>query len=564
MPTLQFKGKTAVETYHYTVPHHTFEFDPKLSVLGKGEKPSLDGNLIIEGDNLLALKALLPTHAGRIKCIYIDPPYNTGNEGWVYNDNLTQPQFKEWLGQVVGKEEEDACRHDKWCCMMYPRLQLLEQLLHEQGAIFVSIDENELVNLRLLMDEIFGPNNFVGLLIWRKKEGGGQTDEYFVTEHEYIAVYAKSKESFAWRDETIPRPEDEFPEKDARGRFRSVRLAKWGSGARKQDRPTMHFPLLAPDGKKILPKAPDGSEGRWRVGKGTMSAIISEDRLAWKKERSEWIVFEKVYLTEETAVKTLKARSILYDLASSGDGTNELTELFGRKDVFENPKPVDLVRFLIKRASPNDALILDSCAGSGTAAHAVLELNGAGGGNRKFILVQQPYDTKENEAENFNICYKITAERVRRVINGYSYKTQSGKEEKVAGTGGSFTYARLSAKPLFGEYRDFGENPPPYEEVARYVFYTETSRLWNPKGMDKKSGRIGEHNGASYFLLYSPNQKADWAIDAEFLKNTAAEDPNDRLVVYAEKIWLHRAALREWEAANGKALRTMIVPFNLL
>ncbi|MCI0364727.1 MAG: hypothetical protein L0219_12670 [Phycisphaerales bacterium] len=119
---LQFKGKTAVENYHHTVAHHRLEFDAKLSLLPKGEKPSLDGNLIIEGDNLLALKALLPTHAGKVKCIYIDPPYNTGNEGWVYNDNLTQPQFKEWIGQTVGNEGEDACRHDKWCCMMYPRL----------------------------------------------------------------------------------------------------------------------------------------------------------------------------------------------------------------------------------------------------------------------------------------------------------------------------------------------------------------------------------------------------------------------------------------------------------
>ncbi len=119
MPTLHFKGKSVIETYHHTVPHHRLEFDAKLSLLPKGEKPSLEGNLIIEGDNLLALKALLPTHSGRVKCIYIDPPYNTGNEGWVYNDNLTQPQFKEWIGATVGKEGEDATRHDKWCCMMY-------------------------------------------------------------------------------------------------------------------------------------------------------------------------------------------------------------------------------------------------------------------------------------------------------------------------------------------------------------------------------------------------------------------------------------------------------------
>jgi len=135
MPFLQFKGKTAVETYHYTVPHHTLGFDPAASVLEAGQTPSLDGNVIIEGDNLRALKALLPTHAGRVKCVYIDPPYNTGNEGWVYNDNLTQPQFKEWIGQVVGKEGEDACRHDKWCCMMYPRLMLLRELMCDDGVI---------------------------------------------------------------------------------------------------------------------------------------------------------------------------------------------------------------------------------------------------------------------------------------------------------------------------------------------------------------------------------------------------------------------------------------------
>ena len=148
MPTLNFKGKTAVENFHHTVPHHVLDIDRKLSL---SKKPSLDDNLIIEGDNLLALKSLLPTHAGRIKCIYIDPPYNTGNEGWVYNDNLTQPQFKEWIGRTVGKEGEDATRHDKWCCMMYPRLQVLRELLADDGIIFVSVDDNELPRLLVLV-----------------------------------------------------------------------------------------------------------------------------------------------------------------------------------------------------------------------------------------------------------------------------------------------------------------------------------------------------------------------------------------------------------------------------
>jgi adenine-specific DNA-methyltransferase len=170
MPVLSFKGKTAVENYHWTVPHHILDFDAKLSVLPKGQKPSLDGNLIIEGDNLLALKALLPTHAGKVKCIYIDPPYNTGDEGWVFNDNLSQPQFKEWIGQVVGKEGEDFTRHDKWCCMMYPRLQLLKEMLREgDGVILVSIDDIEVHYLRMLMDEVFGPENFLEMIVWQKK-----------------------------------------------------------------------------------------------------------------------------------------------------------------------------------------------------------------------------------------------------------------------------------------------------------------------------------------------------------------------------------------------------------
>ena len=196
VPIIQFKGKTAIESYHRVVPHHTLEIDAKLSL---AKTPSLDGNLIIEGDNLLALKSLLPTHAGKIKCIYIDPPYNTGNEGWIYNDNLTQPQFKEWIGQAVGKEGEDACRHDKWCCMMYPRLQLLKELLRDDGAIFVSIDDNEVHHLRMLMDEVFGEENFVATVIWEKVYSPKSSAKYFSENHDFVVMYAKSKRRLGTR-----------------------------------------------------------------------------------------------------------------------------------------------------------------------------------------------------------------------------------------------------------------------------------------------------------------------------------------------------------------------------
>ena len=250
MPIIQFKGKTAIENYHRVVPHHTLEIDSTLSL---ARKPGLDGNLIIEGDNLLALKSLLPTHAGRIKCVYIDPPYNTGNEGWVYNDNLTQPQFKEWIGQVVGKEGEDATRHDKWCCMIYPRLQLLKELLRDDGAIFVSIDDNEVHHLRMLMDEIFGEENFIGLIVWKSRNFSDTRPLTGLSvDHEYVAVYRKSaavKLSGKRRDES----KYANPDSDPRGPWTSCSLL--GKATAKQ-RPNLHYSFINPETDEIFRPEP--------------------------------------------------------------------------------------------------------------------------------------------------------------------------------------------------------------------------------------------------------------------------------------------------------------------
>jgi adenine-specific DNA-methyltransferase len=200
MPTLEFKGKQFVYSHHHSVPFRELSVDKEKSL---SNKPSLDDNLIINGDNLHALKALMPQYAGKIKCIYIDPPYNTGNEGWCYNDNVNSLLMKEWIAKNANPvDKEDLQRHDKWLCMMYPRLKLLHELLADDGVIFVSIDDNEVHHLRAIMDEIWGEENFVGKFIWRKKEGGGQTDKYFVTEDETILLYQKSSE-FIWMDEVI-------------------------------------------------------------------------------------------------------------------------------------------------------------------------------------------------------------------------------------------------------------------------------------------------------------------------------------------------------------------------
>ncbi len=463
MPVLQFKGKTAIESYHHSVPHHMLEFDGKLSVLGKGGKPGFDGNLIIEGDNLLALKALLPTHAGRIKCIYIDPPYNTGNEGWVYNDNLTQPQFKEWIGQTVGKEGEDATRHDKWCCMMYPRLQLLKELLRDDGAIFISIDDNEVASLRMLMDEIFGENNFIATIIWQKMYAPKSSAEFFSENHDYIVLYAKDRGE--WERHLLPRTEKQDAaysnhDSDPRGRWRPNNLAArnyYSKGV---------YSIKCPGGR-VIPGPPPGSY--WRVSEENFWRLDREGRIWWGEDKNN-VPAPKIYLSE---VKKGVVPQTIWSYSEVGhtqDAKKTILQIFNtEQEEFMTPKPVQLCKRIVHLSTEPDDIVLDSFAGSGTTAHAVLELNKEDGGNRKFILVQMPYDKKENEKERFNICEKITAERVRRVIQGYSYTTQKGKKEKVEGLDGAFTYARVG-NPLFGEYRDFGKKLPAYEELAKYIF----------------------------------------------------------------------------------------------
>ncbi len=490
MATINFKGKEIVRNYHLTVPYHELTPDERKSLT---KKVSLTDNLIIHGDNLMALKALLPTYAGKVKCIYIDPPYNTGNEKWAYNDNVSSPMMKEWLGKVVDKD--DLTRHDKWLCMMMPRLKLLRELLRDDGVIFVSIDDNEVQHLRMLMDEVL-QGNFIGQFIWRKKEGGGQTDQYFVTEHEYILVYSKSQD-FKWLDETILESESKFNKQDGGGKFTAVKLAKWGTGAHKEDRPKMFFPIKDPDGRNIYPVAPDGREGRWRIGKERMQLSIDNNLIYWDKKNDKWVPYEKVYY-EEGQTKVVKERSIIFDLATTGDASNELNDIFGRKDIFDNPKPHLLIQYLLTYATDQNSIILDSFAGSGTTAHAVLVLNKEDGGNRKFILV---------ECEDY--AEKITAERVWRVIKG----VKRAKDENLQkGLGGSFSFFELG-KPIDAERILKGEDLPSFVEMARYIFYTATGEEFNGKKINKKTGFIGESKEYKVYLLYKP--------DLEYLKSTA-------------------------------------------
>lgn len=366
-------------------------------------------HILIEGDNLEALTALAYTHEGNIDVIYIDPPYNTGNKDFVYNDKFV--------------DSEDSYRHSKWLSFMNKRLRIAKQLLSDKGVIFISIDDNEHAQLKLLCDEVFGLNNLCGNIIWRKKSGGGQTDAFFVTEHEYILVYRKT-DQFIWQDETVAISEDTFKYMDERGRYKITPLEKWGSSAHREDRPSMYFAIKSPDGKDYFPVAPDGLPGRWRVGLERMNRLIMNDEIDWRNGKPQ----EKTYFTSiSDKRKVNKSRSIYYNIGETGEGTKLLTDIFSQKDIFGNPKPLNLVKDLISHNN-RDSTILDFFAGSGTTLHATMQLNAEDGGHRKCILVTN----NEN-----NICENVTYIRNKRVIQGYT----TPKGEEIPGlTGNTLRY----------------------------------------------------------------------------------------------------------------------------
>lgn len=392
-------------------------------------------NLFIEGDNLEVLKLLQKSYYGKVKVIEIDPPYNTGKE-FIYPDNYSETleTYLEYAGLIDDKGKKFSTNtanegrfHTKWLNMMYPRLYLARNLLKDDGVIFIHIERNEQDNLIKLGHEIFGEENFLGCLIWRKKEGGGMADDYFVTEHEYIVVYQKSSD-FIWQDEVLNASESDFKNEDDGGKYTLVKLAKWGNTARRADRPSMYFSIVDPDGNENYPIAPDGSEGRWRLGKNSIKSLLAENLVEFKKRDEKWVPYEKIYFDSEKT-KDKKLRSILYNIGGTASGTNELTLLFGKKDVFDNPKPTSLLQSYIKWNANFDSIVLDFFSGSSTTAHAVLDQNKKDGGNRKFIMVQLPEPCAE-DSEAFKTGYKTIAdigkERIRRVIKKLN-EEQEGK-----------------------------------------------------------------------------------------------------------------------------------------
>ncbi len=476
MPTLNWIGKDAVVKHHKDVPIRLLE---PVSELSCGDAAS--GNLIVQGDNLHALKALLPRYAGQVKCIYIDPPYNTGNEGWAYNDNVNSPEIRKWLGAVVGKEGETLDRHDRWLCMMYPRLVLLRQFLADDGAIFVSIDDNEVAALRLLMDEIFVANNFVTQIEWQKIYTIKNSARHFSEMHDHIVVYAKKLS--AWAINLVPRAakqDDAFknPDGDARGPWKATPIHARNVYAQGL------YEIVSPSGRVIRP--PSGTY--WRYSKESFDQLNREKSIWWGKD-GLGIPSVKRFLTDVKDGVTPATIWLHSEAGHNAEAKNEIREILGDLPAETlTPKPTRLLQRILQIATDKDSLILDSFAGSGTTGHAVLKQNAADGGNRRFILVEM--DEK--------IASTVTAERIKRVSHGYT----NAKGEAVAGLspdGGGFQFCRLSAEPLFtpqGEIR----SDVSFAELAKFVWFTETKCGYTGCA---DSPLLGVHEGRAIYLLYN-------------------------------------------------------------
>ena len=550
MPTLDWIGKKKVVNHHLDVPFRVLEKKYTYSADNKSKESE---NKIIHGDNLEALKSLLPEYEGKIKCIYIDPPYNTGNEGWIYNDNVNDPRIKKWLGEVVGKESEDFTRHDKWLCMMYPRLKLLQKLLSEDGAIFISIDDNEQANLKLICDEIFGSGNFVANVSWQRTYSPRNDSKGISQETEYVLVYSKTPD---WQPKRLPRTEKmnskyKNPDNDVAPWRTSDAFAP--SAATHQG---MVYAIQHPfTGQLIYPY----KGACWPLQQEKMFAEISKwgeyeyKDLHDEKERAEvcGISSDEVrkgvlgIILKKSVEESKKIAQEIYDkgkwpkffFTNKGQGgiarktyldatdgrvvTNfwnyeevghtdaaqkEIKAIFGEK-LFDTPKPSTLIERILQIATDKDSIILDSFAGSGTTAHAVLNMNKADGGNRKFILI-----------EMMDYAETITAERVKRVIKGYADKE---------GTSGDFNFYKLGEPLLINNLLNEKVDT---QTIREYIWFTETNSKFTESKADENKYFLGNSLGAAYWFYYE-KEKAT-TLDIDFLSTIKGK--YEQYIIYAD------------------------------
>lgn len=374
-------------------------------------------NLYIEGDNLEVLKLLQTAYYRKVKMIYIDPPYNTGND-FVYEDDFKDPlaKYKEITSQTTKSNPETMGRyHTNWLNMMYPRLRLAANLLRDDGVIFISIDDNEVDNLKKICNEVFGEENFIAQITREAIKGGSQS-KYIRVTHDYVLIYSKNINDVEFGGvEVEGRTLNLQDDKGAYAKGRE--LNKWGAGSRREDSPSMYFPIKGPNGEDVYPIRNDGTEGRWRLGKEKMHKKVSDgDVIFEKRADGTYIVYEKI---RDDSNREKQFISIFKDEYINAKGTEEIKKLFQiEKSYFDYAKPVNLVNDLILMSKvSDDDIVLDFFSGSATTAHAVMQLNAEDGGKRQFIMVQLPEVTDE-KSEAFKAGYKniceIGKERIRR------------------------------------------------------------------------------------------------------------------------------------------------------
>jgi adenine-specific DNA-methyltransferase len=546
MPELSFKGKEFVYNHHLAVPHRPLVPDPDKS-LGEAR---LDGNLIINGDNLHALKSLLPMYAGKVDCIFIDPPYNTGNENWCYNDNVNSPMMQQWLNEnPIGIE--DGLRHDKWCAMMWPRLRLLHELLGEAGSLWVTLDDNEIHRARSMLDSIFGEQNFIANVAWIKRYTRSNNAKMFYSLKDNLLVYRKSSSLNVIKEPRSEAADAGYsnPDGDTRGAWMT---SSYVNPATREQRQNLCYGIKNPHtGLDVFHPT-----HAWKYGFDEHQRHVAERLLWWGVDGNATYPRLKLFLDEANSMVPVDVWDYT-EVGSSDDGSDEIKRIFGSA-VFDNPKPRPLIEKILSLIPNKNALILDSFAGSGTTGHAVLSANKKDGGHRKFILV---------ECEDY--ADTLTAERVRRAINGFDFQGKQREVllkksltftdlkkadklldqivslenleshrfdeiekkvkdgillvegvkaiiERVPGLGGSFTYCTL------GEALDMdrmltGESLPSFDDLGALLFHMATNEAKPVAGALETidgCGYLGESATFHVWLIYQP--------ELDFLKSREA------------------------------------------
>lgn len=534
MPTIEWIGKSKVISHHQDVPFRVLERKYSFDENGQHSEDNGSENMIIRGDNLEALKALLPRYEGRVKCIYIDPPYNTGEEGWVYNDNVNDPKIKKWLGAVVGKEGEDLTRHDKWLCMMYPRLKLLQKLLADDGVIFINIGEDEHANLKLVCDEIFGVRNYV-TDFGRQMKSGGAKGHYYTPSLDYVLTYAKNIDLLPYFRAIMTQQQidvfykftqEEGPRKGEK--YGEERLFKSSLEARANQR----YYIQCPDGTFAIPPGettpnelkeglivtPLKTDKVWKWIYPRYKQELDAGNIIFKRTNTsglvdehgnqcKWNIYNKLWLSEQQEKGVVPS-----NLITGYENRQSAAELKKLNLDFNYAKPIRLIEYLLTISQmEKDAIALDSFAGSGTTAHAVLNMNKADGGHRKFILV-----------EMMDYADSITAERVKRVIKGYG----EGKNA-VEGTGGNFSFYDLGEPLLVGDCLNEAVAP---EKIREYIWFMETKQPYAPPSGGNPY-YLGKHNSTGYYFYYEPQRVT--VLDYAFLSTIT--EKADGTVIYADR-----------------------------